>query len=639
MRLPQSRAVLAGAVLLGVCMANPAGAAEGSATGPSAVSGPSSAVATASAANTVPVPDFGAYTGAAVNGSATQTWQDAFNSFEQASGRQLALHRTYQAWDSATISGLTKWDVANGHIPVVSISAPASASSWAAIANGSLDADIAKQADAFKAFGAPLLLSLNHEPELDAPGLGTPAEYRAAWQRWVGIYRAREATNVSFTWILTAASFSKYKYVADDYFPGDDVVDWLGVDGYNWFDVCKDDPWRSFDNVFADFRTWAARHPQPILIAEVGSAEDKADPQHKARWIADIPASLAAWPQVKAVSWFNFTAPPGTNDCQMRVASSPQSSNAWAGAVNQPYLLRSPADAQAATVAPSVGDATTATAGQQSAAVAAQVTTYGDTASMRVDYGTTDAYGSSAPLTTVPSSSTPTTATGFPSGLAPGSTYHYRVVVTNEAGTASSPDAVLQTQGAPTPTTQIPQKIEGYAASLAGTVAPGGLATKVTFALGTTTTYARKTTAVTVAAGLAAVPVVVPVTGLLPGTTYHVRMTATNAAGTVNGADVVFTTAPVPTVTTTWNGAQTTTGMTVHGSVDANGIATTYRFEYGRTSSYGSSSAAVSTSGYAPIKVEARLAGLASKTTYHYRLVAENAAGKAIGADVTGITG
>ncbi len=330
--------LLSGAVVMGICLSGPAAAAsQVGAEGPGSGARASAPAAGALTAGKVPLPASGVYTGAAVNGSTRQTWQEAFNSFESTSKRQLALHRTYQTWDSAPISGLTKWDVANGQIPVVSISSP----SWASIASGARDADIIRQADAFRAFGHPLLLSLNHEPEVDSPRLGTPAQYRAAWRHWVQIYRNRGATNVSFTWILMAASFSKFKFAADAFFPGDDVVDWLGVDGYNWYNVCKDDPWRSFDNVFADFRTWTAKHPQPILIAEMASTEDRADPLRKARWIAEIPASLATWPRVKAVSWFNFTpAGTGLKDCKMRVATSSAAVDAWARASNQPYMSR-----------------------------------------------------------------------------------------------------------------------------------------------------------------------------------------------------------------------------------------------------------------------------------------------------------
>jgi hypothetical protein len=72
------------------------------------------------------------------------------------------------------------------------------------------------------------------------------------------------------------------------------------------------------------------------------------------------------------------------------------------------------------------------------------------------------------------------------------------------------------------------------------------------------------------------------------------------------------------------------------GSVDSNGVATSYRFQYGRTSAYGSSTPAVDAgAGFAPRPVAAALSGLAQGTTFHYRLVATNSLGTAAGADAT----
>lgn len=73
---------------------------------------------------------------------------------------------------------------------------------------------------------------------------------------------------------------------------------------------------------------------------------------------------------------------------------------------------------------------------------------------------------------------------------------------------------------------------------------------------------------------------------------------------------------------------------TVTGTVDANGGATTYHFEYGTSTSYGLQTLERDAgSGDAPADVEALLEALTPETTYHYRLVATNAAGISRGAD------
>src|SRR5205807_789441 len=61
------------------------------------------------------------------------------------------------------------------------------------------------------------------------------------------------------------------------------------------------------------------------------------------------------------------------------------------------------------------------------------------------------------------------------------------------------------------------------------------------------------------------------------------------------------------------------------------------RFEYGSTSSYGSSvaCAALPGSGLSPVAVSARVQGLAPDATYHFRIVASNAGGTGTGEDQT----
>jgi hypothetical protein len=75
---------------------------------------------------------------------------------------------------------------------------------------------------------------------------------------------------------------------------------------------------------------------------------------------------------------------------------------------------------------------------------------------------------------------------------------------------------------------------------------------------------------------------------------------------------------------------------TLGGSVNPQGLAAEYRFEYGPTTAYGASTpAAALDAGRTPVAVEARVSGLSGATTYHYRLVATTASGTTTGADRT----
>jgi hypothetical protein len=88
-----------------------------------------------------------------------------------------------------------------------------------------------------------------------------------------------------------------------------------------------------------------------------------------------------------------------------------------------------------------------------------------------------------------------------------------------------------------------------------------------------------------------------------------------------------------PAATTGAASAVTATTATLNGTVSPNKETTTYRFEYGPTTAYGSQTPAGTTSGNADKAVSADITGLAPSTTYHFRLVATNASGTATGAD------
>jgi hypothetical protein len=91
-----------------------------------------------------------------------------------------------------------------------------------------------------------------------------------------------------------------------------------------------------------------------------------------------------------------------------------------------------------------------------------------------------------------------------------------------------------------------------------------------------------------------------------------------------------------PTATTGAAQAIGQTSATVTGTVDPQGMATTYHFEYGTSTSYGLTTAdQAAGSGTGAVDVQAALTGLTSDTTYHYRVVATNAAGVDRGADRT----
>ena len=174
-------------------------------------------------------------------------------------------------------------------------------------------------------------------------------------------------------------------------------------------------------------------------------------------------------------------------------------------------------------------------------------------------------------------------------------------------------------------------------ATLHGTVNAINASTTVTFEYGTTTSYGTSVTATqSPVTGNTDTPVSKAITGLTPNTTYHFRVVGKNASGKTNGDDLTFTTdAVAPSVLTQDATTGTSTGATLNGEVNPLNATATITFEYGTDTSYGTPVNAVppSASGTTSTTVSADLSSLTPNTTYHFRVVAENAGGLTNGGD------
>lgn len=106
----------------------------------------------------------------------------------------------------------------------------------------------------------------------------------------------------------------------------------------------------------------------------------------------------------------------------------------------------------------------------------------------------------------------------------------------------------------------------------------------------------------------------------------------------VNGTGTPPPPPSAPTVNTEAATGVTSSAATLHGNVNPNGAATTYQFDYGTTTSYGTSvpsPAGSAGSGTTAVEESAGLSSLTASTTYHYRIEATNATGTTLGGDQT----
>ena len=198
----------------------------------------------------------------------------------------------------------------------------------------------------------------------------------------------------------------------------------------------------------------------------------------------------------------------------------------------------------------------------------------------------------------------------------------------------------------PEPTTCSASTIGETTATLHGAVNPEGTKAESLFQYGTEKTYGLETPLELVGGGLEAthnLPVEASVTGLIPGTVYHCRITATNSTTVFNdGPDGTFETLPLAPVVDEPPAVVsevTTSSVIFDGFVNPGNGVTRYHFAYGREAGHYTTSlpsVGIGT-GLIPVPVEqASLPdSLTPGTVYHFALIATNAAGTIIGSDQT----
>jgi len=241
-------------------------------------------------------------------------------------GRRVDIVNWYQNWPAGGVSSGINAVTASNRIPLLTWE-PWDPSKWTSsqdwpyplqtIVNGAHDNYIASFARTLRDVGRTVYLRPMHEMNGNwypwsaaASGVRygtTPGLFKQAWQRIVTIFRANSATNVKFVWSPYALDVPASNPM-ENYYPGSSYVDVLALDGYNWgIDPVTQQPrnggWQTFAQLFdTAYDRLKALGPQPIWIAEVGSAPDGGD---KAGWILDMWRRADEMDRVQAIVWFN----------------------------------------------------------------------------------------------------------------------------------------------------------------------------------------------------------------------------------------------------------------------------------------------------------------------------------------------
>ncbi|PSQ24241.1 endoglucanase [Halobacteriales archaeon QS_8_65_32] len=134
-------------------------------------------------------------------------------------------------------------------------------------------------------------------------------DYIGMWRyvRRIFADTAMDETNIQWMWAPNADEVGDVD--AEAYYPGDEYVDWIGLDGFNFGDVESWSDWRSPEELFGGMLDRVqAIADKPIALTEFASTsyyEGEYRPEKKAEWIADAYAMIER-EDIAMACWFDI---------------------------------------------------------------------------------------------------------------------------------------------------------------------------------------------------------------------------------------------------------------------------------------------------------------------------------------------
>jgi hypothetical protein len=268
------------------------------------------------------VPTCNVLWGAAAGGFSATPRDQALREWEAKSGRTSSIYHTYHRGDEqfptkaeiamANEAGkprilFTNWKVGYG-------------TKWGKVAAGEQNARIDKLSAHIKAnYGKDkFFMAIHHEPEndvsTDPKSQMTAKDYAAMFRYTVQRMKANGVTNVVF--VMAYMNVEKWNDSPwwYDLYPGNDVVDWVGVDSYvnaqpggfhhGDFNYLMN---RTGKLKFPGWYTWAVTKNKPIIVAEWAVYECKTacSPTEKAKIHAKVVEQMKSMPAIKAMVAFD----------------------------------------------------------------------------------------------------------------------------------------------------------------------------------------------------------------------------------------------------------------------------------------------------------------------------------------------
>ena len=261
------------------------------------------------------------------------------------------------------------------------------------------------------------------------------------------------------------------------------------------------------------------------------------------------------------------------------------------------------------------------------------------------EWGTTQSFGNSTSQITIGGGLSALAHSAYLSSLQPSTTYYYRIVANNIAGTTYGSiisfltESNLPSGSQPTVNTNNAISVSQQSATLQGSVNPNSISTNAWFEYGTTLSFGNTTATQSMGGGNSQNSFSYSISNLQSNTTYYFRAVAQNSSGISYGSILSFSTIwqgqgnSVPVVTThSVNVPGGQTYATLNGSVNPNNSFTNAWFEWGTTTSFGNTAPQQSVSGgTSVIGFSYTISALSQNMNYYYRAVASNSFGVSYG--------
>jgi hypothetical protein len=192
------------------------------------------------------------------------------------------------------------------------------------ILNGQYDEYLISIAKEIKEWNNPLMIRLAHEMNLERYHWGgtseqfnddSPNQYVKMFRYIVNLFNKYHTENVLWVFCPNVDSVPNSLWnKTSHYYPGDEYVDILGMDGYNWditAEMAKEKkqswnkPWVSFEELFGhlyhDLKKIAPH--KPILVFETSTVDRKGG--QKNAWIKEAIETAKKW-NLLGIIWFQI---------------------------------------------------------------------------------------------------------------------------------------------------------------------------------------------------------------------------------------------------------------------------------------------------------------------------------------------